>query len=55
MTFSNQQIREKYIRFARWYDILEGTLTTLLGVNRLRRQLLTKARAPDGVRHPHAR
>jgi ubiquinone/menaquinone biosynthesis C-methylase UbiE len=44
VSYSNQEIREKYGRFARWYDIVEGILTTLLGVNRLRRRLLTQTR-----------
>lgn len=37
------QIRQKYERFARWYDLPNGILEALLAVGRLRRQLLARA------------
>jgi len=37
-----QEISQKYDRFARWYDVVEG-VPDLLGVRRLRRQLLRQA------------
>jgi ubiquinone/menaquinone biosynthesis C-methylase UbiE len=40
--FTSQEISRKYNRFARWYDWLEG-IPDLLGVRRLRRQLLQRA------------
>jgi ubiquinone/menaquinone biosynthesis C-methylase UbiE len=36
------EIRHKYDGFARWYDLAEG-LTELLGIRRLRRELLRRA------------
>lgn len=36
------EIRQKYDKFARWYDLAEG-LPELLGVRRLRRRLLKRA------------
>lgn len=38
----NQEISEKYDRFARWYDWVEG-VPDVLGVSRLRRRLLEHA------------
>ena len=40
--FASQEISQKYDRFARWYDWLEGILN-LLGLRRLRRTLLRRA------------
>jgi ubiquinone/menaquinone biosynthesis C-methylase UbiE len=40
--FTSQEISEKYNRFARWYDRVEG-IPDLLGVSRLRRRLLKRA------------
>ena len=40
--FSSRDISEKYDRFARWYDWVEG-VPDLLGVRRLRRSLLSRA------------
>ena len=42
MTLSSREISEKYDRFARWYDWLEGILN-LLGLSRLRRMILQRA------------
>ena len=42
VTFTSQEISNKYDRFARWYDCVEG-LPNLLGVSRLRRRLLRRA------------
>ena len=40
--FTTREISEKYDRFARWYDWVEG-VPDLLGVRRLRRRLLCQA------------
>lgn len=40
--FTSEEIREKYEKFARWYDLTEGLLE-ILGVAALRRRLLSKA------------
>jgi ubiquinone/menaquinone biosynthesis C-methylase UbiE len=40
--FRSREISEKYDRFARWYDWLEG-IPDLLGLRRLRRSLLSRA------------
>ena len=40
--FRSREISEKYDRFARWYDWLEG-IPDLLGIRRLRRSLLSRA------------
>lgn len=40
--FTTRQISQKYDRFARWYDIIEG-IPDLLGVRKLRQQLLERA------------
>jgi ubiquinone/menaquinone biosynthesis C-methylase UbiE len=40
--FASRDISEKYDRFARWYDWVEG-IPDLLGVGRLRRSLLSRA------------
>lgn len=40
--FRSREISEKYDRFARWYDWLEG-IPDLLGMRRLRRSLLSRA------------
>src|SRR5438270_505677 len=40
--FTSQEISEKYDRFARWYDIVEG-IPDVLGVRKLRRRLLQRA------------
>jgi ubiquinone/menaquinone biosynthesis C-methylase UbiE len=40
--FTSREISEKYDRFARWYDLVEG-IPNLLGVRKLRRQLLRQA------------
>lgn len=40
--FTAQEISQKYNRVARWYDWIEG-IPDLLGVRRLRRQLLRRA------------
>jgi ubiquinone/menaquinone biosynthesis C-methylase UbiE len=40
--FTSQEISQKYDRFARWYDCLEG-IPDVLGVSRLRRRLLRRA------------
>jgi ubiquinone/menaquinone biosynthesis C-methylase UbiE len=40
--FASREISEKYDRFARWYDWVEG-VPDLLGVRRLRRSLLERA------------
>jgi ubiquinone/menaquinone biosynthesis C-methylase UbiE len=37
--FTSREISEKYDRFARWYDLVEG-VPDLLGVRKLRRRLL---------------
>lgn len=42
MTFTKEEIRQKYEAFARWYDLVE-LLSELLGVRRLRRALLQRA------------
>ena len=42
MHFTSREISEKYDRFARWYDLVEG-VPDLLGVRKLRRQLLRQA------------
>jgi ubiquinone/menaquinone biosynthesis C-methylase UbiE len=39
---TSQEISEKYDRFARWYDFVEG-IPDLLGVRRLRQRLLQQA------------
>jgi ubiquinone/menaquinone biosynthesis C-methylase UbiE len=40
--FTSREISEKYDRFARWYDLVEG-VPNLLGVRKLRRRLLRHA------------
>src|SRR5688500_8503268 len=40
--FASREISEKYDRFARWYDWVEG-VPNLLGLKRLRRSLLEHA------------
>jgi ubiquinone/menaquinone biosynthesis C-methylase UbiE len=40
--FTSREISEKYDRFARWYDLVEG-VPDLLGVRKLRRRLLRQA------------
>jgi ubiquinone/menaquinone biosynthesis C-methylase UbiE len=40
--FTSREISEKYDRFARWYDFVEG-VPNLLGVRKLRRRLLRHA------------
>jgi ubiquinone/menaquinone biosynthesis C-methylase UbiE len=40
--FASREISEKYDRFARWYDLVEG-VPDLLGVKRFRRRLLARA------------
>jgi ubiquinone/menaquinone biosynthesis C-methylase UbiE len=40
--FASREISEKYDRFARWYDWIEG-VPDLLGVRKLRRRLLERA------------
>jgi len=40
--FTSREISEKYDRFARWYDFVEG-VPDLLGVRKLRRRLLRHA------------
>ena len=42
MHFTSREISEKYDRFARWFDLVEG-IPNLLGVRKLRRQLLRQA------------
>ena len=42
LKFTSQEISQKYDRFARWYDWVEG-VPDLLGVKRLRRRLLRQA------------
>jgi ubiquinone/menaquinone biosynthesis C-methylase UbiE len=42
VNLTSQEISEKYNRFARWYDWVEG-IPDLLGVSRLRRKLLKRA------------
>lgn len=42
MHFTSREISEKYDRFARWYDFVEG-VPNLLGVRKLRRRLLRHA------------
>lgn len=37
-----EEIRQKYERFARWYDLMDG-IPEMLGVRRLRRRLLQRA------------
>ena len=37
-----EEIRQKYERFARWYDLMDG-IPEVLGVRRLRRRLLQRA------------
>ena len=37
------EIRQKYERFARWYDLPNGILEALFGVGKLRRRLLSRA------------
>src|SRR5262247_448724 len=39
---TSREISEKYDRFARWYDFVEG-IPDLLGVRKLRRRLLPRA------------
>ena len=40
--FTSREISEKYDRFARWFDLVEG-IPNLLGVRKLRRRLLRHA------------
>src|ERR1043166_7163716 len=40
--FTSQEISEKYDRFARWYDIVEG-IPDVLGVRKLRQRMLLRA------------
>jgi ubiquinone/menaquinone biosynthesis C-methylase UbiE len=40
--FTSREISEKYDRFARWFDLVEG-IPNLLGVKKLRRRLLRHA------------
>jgi ubiquinone/menaquinone biosynthesis C-methylase UbiE len=40
--FTSREISEKYDRFARWYDLVEG-IPDVLGVRKLRRRLLRQA------------
>ena len=42
MHFTSREISEKYDRFARWYDLVEG-IPDVLGVRKLRRRLLRQA------------
>jgi len=42
VTLTSREISEKYNRFARWYDWVEG-VPDLLGLDRMRRELLRKA------------
>ena len=42
MHFTSREISEKYDRFARWFDLVEG-IPNLLGVRKLRRRLLRHA------------
>ena len=42
VTFTVRELSEKYDRFARWYDWVEG-VPDLLGVSKLRRRLLRQA------------
>jgi ubiquinone/menaquinone biosynthesis C-methylase UbiE len=42
VNLTSQEISEKYNRFARWYDLIEG-VPDLLGLTRLRRRLLQRA------------
>ena len=42
--FTSREISEKYDRFARWYDLVEG-IPDVLGVRKLRRRLLRQASA----------
>ena len=42
MHFTSREISEKYDRFARWYDLVEG-VPDLLGVRKLRRRVLQRA------------
>lgn len=44
MGYTSDQIRKKYDGFARWYDLLDGVPSKLLGVTRLRCLLLKGAR-----------
>lgn len=41
--FTPEQLRQKYDEFAKWYDLLEGVPSALLGINRQRRRLLQRA------------
>ena len=42
VNFTSREISQKYDRFARWYDLVEG-IPDLLGLRRLRRRLLRRA------------
>lgn len=42
VTFGSQEISAKYVRFARWYDHVEGVLD-LLGLRTLRRSVFSEA------------
>ena len=44
MSLTSKEISQKYDRFARWYDIVEGIPDVLLGVRELRKQILQHAR-----------
>lgn len=44
MQLNAKEISQKYDRFARWYDIVEGVPDVLLGVRELRKRLLQHAR-----------
>lgn len=44
MSLTAKEISQKYDRFARWYDLVEGIPDVLLGVRELRKQILQHAR-----------
>ncbi len=44
MVLTNEELREKYRVFARWYDAVAGLPLALMGMNRLRRKLIKLAR-----------
>ena len=43
MAYTTEEIREKYSRFARWYDLADLAIAPL-GVARARRQIMGRAR-----------